>query len=271
MLTDPFYCNDYAPRRRYVSKHSRGPFYFNNLTIPLEDRRRQNSTDHAQVCEDYITHELEQRRAERLFYHRAINRDREVLMERFRMAEIQEREHLLEVESRAAAAAAAAAAAPAPAERERRLQMPIQEKRQEKEASRRRHMLKSQPSYRIRHDPDKLFFNSMMTAKDRTCEGTRAHTAKKEMPYQFANPLSCQAMSSAPKTTRDAKTSTSTHAKDVTQKKNHMVSIREPLSLPVQVEDASDSECEDEFSDYIRNRRPKDGEWIEPVEVFQSL
>merc|ERR1712007_15734 len=34
----------------------------------------------------------------------------------------------------------------------------------------------------------------------------------------------------------------------------------------VEVEDASDSECEDEFSDYFRNRRPSMGEWIEPVE-----
>lgn len=31
------------------------------------------------------------------------------------------------------------------------------------------------------------------------------------------------------------------------------------------VEDASDSECEDEFSDYMHNRRPEKGEWIEPI------
>lgn len=249
-----------------------------NDLIPLEGRRRQDSTYHVPVgvCEDYIIYELEQRRAERLsYYHREINRDRDrnrdVLMERFRMAEIQERGRLLEEERKVAAAAAAAAAA----ERERRLQMLIHEERHGTEASRRRHKLKSQPSYRFRHDPETLFFNTMTTTKDPTCEGMRAHTTKKEMLYQFTNPLSSQAMSmpmsSSPKTRCDAKTSTSIHAKAVTQKKNPIVSIREPLSLPVQVEDASDSECEDEFSDYIRNRRPKDGEWIEPVEVFQRL
>jgi len=37
------------------------------------------------------------------------------------------------------------------------------------------------------------------------------------------------------------------------------------LRKPV-VEDASDSECEDEFRDYFHNRRPKAGEWIEPVD-----
>ncbi len=42
-----------------------------------------------------------------------------------------------------------------------------------------------------------------------------------------------------------------------------------PKKPTVMVEDASDSECEDEFKSYIRNRRPRDGEWIEPVEAFK--
>lgn len=37
------------------------------------------------------------------------------------------------------------------------------------------------------------------------------------------------------------------------------------------VEDASDSECEDEYSDYIHNRRPAKGQWIEPVESIQTI
>jgi len=244
--------------------------------------------DNVGLCEDYITDELEQRRAESLFcdHREYMNRDREdlLMLERIRQAEIQERERLLEEERRAAAAAAASA------ERERRLQMLIHEKRrQEKKAAarRRRQMLlkKSQPSYRIRHhDPDTLFFNPMITAttKDPIYEEMTGHATKKEMPYQSANPLSCQqampmsmSMSSAPNIRCDAKTSStpSIHAKAVTtqKKKIPIVSIRKPLPLPVQVEDASDSECEDEFSDYIRNRRPKDGEWIEPVEAFQRL
>jgi len=32
------------------------------------------------------------------------------------------------------------------------------------------------------------------------------------------------------------------------------------------VEDASDSECEDDFNDYWHNRRPQFGKWIEPIE-----
>lgn len=32
------------------------------------------------------------------------------------------------------------------------------------------------------------------------------------------------------------------------------------------VEDASDSECEEDFHDYWHNRRPQSGKWIEPIE-----
>lgn len=35
-----------------------------------------------------------------------------------------------------------------------------------------------------------------------------------------------------------------------------------------EVEDASDSECEEEHNDYSHNRRPSPGEWIEPVEAM---
>jgi len=38
-------------------------------------------------------------------------------------------------------------------------------------------------------------------------------------------------------------------------------------SSVVLVEDVSDSECEDEYNDYIHNRRPQAGEWIEPIEI----
>jgi len=36
------------------------------------------------------------------------------------------------------------------------------------------------------------------------------------------------------------------------------------------VEDASDSECEDEFSDYMHTRRPQPGQWMEPIEYMTS-
>lgn len=50
------------------------------------------------------------------------------------------------------------------------------------------------------------------------------------------------------------------------KKKN--VSLKKHIKSSIligDVEDASDSECEDEFSDYMHNRRPQKGEWIEPV------
>lgn len=266
MLTDPFYYIDYFPRK-YVSNHSRGQFY------------HQDRLDHA--CEEYLAHELERRKQERLYQE---ERKREALMDQLMMAEIrEERRRLLEEKRRAAAAA----------ERERRLQMIMYRKGQEEEA-RTRAMQKFQTTYCIRNDPSKLLFNPTMTTRDPICDGmTSRTTSRKEMPYQFTNPFNCQTMDntrstdivmgedlssqkldlSTPTTTRcETKTSTSIHAKAVPQKNNPTASIRrEPLSLPVQVEDASDSECEDEFSEYIRNRRPRDGEWIEPVEIFHAL
>lgn len=40
------------------------------------------------------------------------------------------------------------------------------------------------------------------------------------------------------------------------------------LRITVTVEDASDSECEDEFDSPWRNRRPSPGQWMEPVEPY---
>merc|ERR1711976_1085159 len=36
----------------------------------------------------------------------------------------------------------------------------------------------------------------------------------------------------------------------------------------IEVEDASYSECDEEYNDCWHNRRPQAGEWIEPVEGF---
>jgi hypothetical protein len=41
--------------------------------------------------------------------------------------------------------------------------------------------------------------------------------------------------------------------------------------VTILVEDASDSESEDEFKSVWRNRRPSPGEWIEPIENFDDL
>lgn len=53
------------------------------------------------------------------------------------------------------------------------------------------------------------------------------------------------------------------------KKKNDKVAMKKSSILIGDVEDASDSECEDEFRDYFHNRRPTTpGTWIEPVEGF---
>jgi len=40
--------------------------------------------------------------------------------------------------------------------------------------------------------------------------------------------------------------------------------------ITITVEDASDSECEDEFDSPWRNCRPSPGQWIEPVEPYHG-
>merc|ERR1712176_329516 len=44
-----------------------------------------------------------------------------------------------------------------------------------------------------------------------------------------------------------------------------------PNGLTFLVEDASDSECENEFDSPWRNRRPSPGQWMEPVEALEAL
>lgn len=51
--------------------------------------------------------------------------------------------------------------------------------------------------------------------------------------------------------------------KDLTKKKTKKQSS-------IEVEDASDSECDEEYNDCWHNRRPQAGEWIEPVEGFRT-
>jgi len=58
-------------------------------------------------------------------------------------------------------------------------------------------------------------------------------------------------------------------SKGILQQKNRIFKKKSMESSSVLVEDASDSECEDEYHDYIRNRRPQAGEWIEPIELMK--
>jgi hypothetical protein len=44
---------------------------------------------------------------------------------------------------------------------------------------------------------------------------------------------------------------------------------KKKTKITVIVEDASDSEYEDDFKSLWRNRRPSPGQWMEPVENFQ--
>jgi hypothetical protein len=53
------------------------------------------------------------------------------------------------------------------------------------------------------------------------------------------------------------------------EEKNSTKGKRRKSKITVIVEDASDSEYEDDFNSPWRNRRPSPGEWLEPVDYFQ--
>jgi hypothetical protein len=52
------------------------------------------------------------------------------------------------------------------------------------------------------------------------------------------------------------------------QQSKHPYRKRSKQRITVTVEDASDSDCENEFDSPWRNRRPSPGQWIEPVESY---
>lgn len=52
------------------------------------------------------------------------------------------------------------------------------------------------------------------------------------------------------------------------QRNKHPYRKRSKQRITVTVEDASDSDCENEFDSPWRNRRPSPGQWIEPVESY---
>jgi hypothetical protein len=52
------------------------------------------------------------------------------------------------------------------------------------------------------------------------------------------------------------------------KKEDRRKSVPKSKILIGDVEDASDSECEDNFNDYWHTRRPRPGEWIEPVDFI---
>lgn len=55
------------------------------------------------------------------------------------------------------------------------------------------------------------------------------------------------------------------------QKKQKQLKLKESSVLVGGVEDASDSECEEDFNDYWHNRRPQSGKWIEPIDRIAML
>merc|ERR1711937_1004693 len=57
----------------------------------------------------------------------------------------------------------------------------------------------------------------------------------------------------------------------ITEKRASISQKSLPNGLTFLVEDASDSECENEFDSPWRNRRPSPGQWMEPVEAFEAL
>lgn len=54
--------------------------------------------------------------------------------------------------------------------------------------------------------------------------------------------------------------------KESRKRKKRQAALLKSSILVGEVEDASDSECEEEYNDFWHNRRPQSGEWIEPIE-----
>lgn len=83
-------------------------------------------------------------------------------------------------------------------------------------------------------------------------------------PYPSVNNVTFKGCFNVNKSDDDTCSKQIAKAKDIKMKLK-----RKPLKSSVlvgDVEDASDSECEDEFKDTWHNRRPQPGKWIEPVE-----
>jgi hypothetical protein len=156
----------------------------------------------------------------------------------------------------------------------------MRRRRQESSARMRGHVDNEEEQHRIVRGPDGRLYRMPVGLTHRV-----EPTVIKESPppRSKTNPKRSSSnsnSSSAAGTTTTTTTTTGTPTAPIAQQEKHLLRKSSKKAnkqkngktrITIIVEDASDSETEDEFKSVWRNRRPSPGEWMEPVEEFKSL
>jgi len=265
-----------------------------------EERRRQAALEEEQA---YLE-ELERRRQMRLYEEEMERRRQECLYGQAMEERIRQNQRLYEEEMERRRRRLFAAAYD-----ERKLKIQQQKQKEEEEATRvrREAVRRTSPRYQLVCGPDGCLYRILMnpsdecncnhedrgTCLDATYEPSAAPIFEEESPSSASSMVTSVPSVSAEK--KDApvfknvtfnisinhgdekedfidNTSKPTKAKKRSSKKKEKKSSLKSCHIVIgEVEDASDSECEDEFGDYFHNRRPTTpGMWIEPVEGLNA-
>lgn len=263
------------PHMYYTSPH-RSSFY--NI-VPAERLRHRYEQELAQQ-QAYEEEMAERRYQERLYNELVRQRAQQYAIEEERQ---QRRQQLVEERRRERAAA-----------REQALRMLLLKEREEEEARKRQEQTmrmlckprtRSQPTNngpRMYQGPNgrlyqEIFFNNhrdnemnermAIDCDDEDCDDLPSLIPQSNSPpvFQYSAPVGHRGRAHK----KEAKTPVMLRVAEAkpAEVKVAPKAVRKPLIV---VEDASDSECEDEFKSYIRNRRPSDGEWMEPVDAFRT-
>jgi hypothetical protein len=287
--------------------HSSSPFSFYDpeeerrgtryrAAMAQEERRRQ-----AALEEQAYLEELERRRQRRLYAKDMERRRQKRLYEQAVEERIRQRQRLYEEEMDRRRRFAAAY--------ERKLKMQQQKQKEEANRVRQEAARRASPRYQIVRGKDGRLYRILMNTSDEchrnhedrgTCLDTKyerpsaAPSLEEECPSSASSMVTSDPSASAKKKDKavfknvtfnininrgnekedsiDVSTSKPTKVNKQSSKKKGKKPSLNSCSIAIgEVEDASDSECEDEFGDYFHNRRPTTpGMWIEPVEGLNA-
>merc|ERR1712232_1045981 len=246
-------------RQRYLAARAR------------EQQRRQAALEKQAYYE-----ELERHRQRRLYEEEMARRREQVLREKALERERQERMRRLyekEMERQRLALERQKAY-------ERKLKVQKQREEMEKASRREAAARARRPIYQIVRGPDGCLYKFLLQPDENESDKYRM-----DVDAPKCNTPDTSSTSSIDQTSDDSSMS-STEEQEVKKPRNVTVNINinaqdlqkkkkssntkktsKKKKAPVIVEDASDSECEDEFADVYHNRRPT-STWIEPVESF---
>ena len=289
--------------------HSSSPFSFSDpeeerrrtrfrAAMAQEERRRQ-----AALEEQAYLEELDRRSQRRLYSEDMKRRRQQRLYEQATEERIRQHQRLYEEEMERRRRFAAA--------HERKLKMQQQKKKEEANRVRQEAARRASPRYQIVRGKDGRLYRILMNPSDEchrnrhedrgTCLDTKyeqpsaAPILEEDSPSSASSMVTSDPSGSAKKKEKpvfknvtfnininqhgnEKEDSIDSSASKPTKVKKHSSRKKEkkPSSnrCPIvvgEVEDASDSECEDEFGDYFHNRRPTTpGMWIEPVEGLNA-